>query len=161
MTTGEGGAEAATDLAIRKSIRVEAPVERAFDVFTRGIARWWPVETHSVGAMRDGSPPQELHLELREGGRFYEVSDGVEHTWGRVLVYEPPRRIAIEWRVNPASPATEIDVTFAPEDGGTRVDLVHRGWERFDDPGHATRSDYDAQAGWDAVLGRFAAATAV
>jgi uncharacterized protein YndB with AHSA1/START domain len=155
---GEESMDTATDLAIRRSIHVNATPERAFDVFTRGIYSWWPLETHSIGAMRDNTRPQELHLELRERGRFYEVTNGQEHSWGRVLTYDPPNRIVIEWHVNPENPPTEIDVTFTPEDGGTRVDLVHSGWERYDDPTHATRDGYDAQDGWTTVVARYAEA---
>ena len=81
-----------------------ASPERAFDVFTRGIASWWPLETHSIGAMR-GAPPQELHLELREGGRFYERTDGEERSWGRVLAYDPPRRDRDRVERQPREPA--------------------------------------------------------
>jgi uncharacterized protein YndB with AHSA1/START domain len=152
--------DTATDLAIRRSIHVDAPPERAFDVFTRGIESWWPLETHSIQGIRTGVRPQELHLELHEGGRFYEVTDGEEHSWGRVLVYEPPSRIAIEWHVNPENPPTVIEVTFTPEDGGTSVDLVHSGWERYDDPTHATRGNYDSENGWTTVVARYAEAVA-
>ena len=158
MTRGDAMTAAAEELAIRRSLTVEAAIERAFDVFTRGVASWWPLETHSMRASRDGLRPQELHLELREGGRFYERTEGEEHDWGHVLVYEPPRRIVIEWRVNPANPATEIDVTFTPQGDGTRVDLVHRGWERFGDPTHATRAGYGGDGGWTQVLARYGAA---
>ena len=49
-------------------------------------------------------------------------------------------------------------MTFTPEDEGTRVDLVHRGWERFDDPTHATRGEYDGNGGWTQVLARYTTA---
>ena len=32
--------------AVRSSIVVEAPIERAFSVFTEGIRSWWPPEHH-------------------------------------------------------------------------------------------------------------------
>ena len=150
--------EAMTDLAIRRSIHVKAPVDRAFDVFTRGIASWWPLETHSIRGMRTGARPQSLHLELREGGRFYERTDGEELSWGRVLTYDPPCRIEIEWHVNPENPATEVDVTFTADDGGTRVEVVHNGWERYADPAQATRAEYDSEKGWNTVLARYAEA---
>jgi hypothetical protein len=34
---------------IVKVITVNAPLERAFARFTREIARWWPLHSHSVG----------------------------------------------------------------------------------------------------------------
>jgi uncharacterized protein YndB with AHSA1/START domain len=157
MTDEEESMETTTDLAIRRSIHVKATPERAFEVFAAGIGNWWPLETHSIGAMH-GAPPQELHLELREGGRFYErTADGEERSWGRVLTCDRPRRIVLEWHVNPANPATEIDVAFTPEDGGTRVELAHRGWERFADPTE-TRASYVGENGWTTVLGLYAAA---
>jgi uncharacterized protein YndB with AHSA1/START domain len=119
---------------------------------------WWPLETHSIRAGRDDRAPEELHLELREGGRFYERTGGEEASWGKVLAYEPPHRIVLEWHVNPGNPATEIEVTFTPDGAGTRVELVHRGWERF--TSDKTRSGYASETGWTAVLGRFEEAAA-
>ena len=29
---------------VRKSVRVKAPVARAFDVFTSGLSRWWRLD---------------------------------------------------------------------------------------------------------------------
>jgi uncharacterized protein YndB with AHSA1/START domain len=150
--------ETTMDLAIRRSVTVNASVERAFDVFTRGIETWWPLATHSIHASRGEGAPQEVHLELREGGRLYERTDGEELSWGSVLACDPPRRIVLEWHVNPANPPTEIEVTFTSEGTGTRVDLVHSGWERFDDPAGATRADYGGENGWTQVLGLYAEA---
>ena len=52
---GEGNMETTTDLAIRKTIHVDASPERAFEVFTRRIGSWWPLETHALhpGEVRD------------------------------------------------------------------------------------------------------------
>jgi uncharacterized protein YndB with AHSA1/START domain len=148
--------ETMTDLTIRRSVTVAAPPERAFEVFTERMHTWWPLATHSVRGLRDGAPPAELHFEPRPGGRFYEKTGDEECSWGTVLVCEPPHRLVYEWHVNPENPPTEVEVTFTPEDGGTRVDLVHRGWERFpaDSP---TREGYDSETGWTTVLARFAA----
>jgi len=33
---------------IRREVLVDAGTETAFDVFTAGIGRWWPVSGHSV-----------------------------------------------------------------------------------------------------------------
>ncbi len=143
-----------TDLAIRRSVHVDASVEHAFEVFTRRIHTWWPLETHSIRAGREERAPEELYLELREGGRFYEKTGDEEASWGTVLAYEPPHRIVLEWHVNPAHPATRIEVRFAHDNGGTRVDLVHSGWEQF--ASDETRSNYASENGWTTVLGCFA-----
>ena len=152
----ETTADPATDLAIRRSVTVNAPVERAWDVFTRQMQTWWPLETHSIRAGREERPPEELHLELRPGGRFYEKTGDEEHRWGSVLACEPPHRIVFEWQVNPSKPVTEVEVTFTAVDDGTRVDLVHRGWEAMAEAAEEARSGYASDDGWNRVLGRFA-----
>lgn len=134
--------------AIHKTVRVEVPIETAFETFTRGIGSWWPVATHSVFKER----VRQLVLEERAGGRVYERSEGGEQAdWADVLVWEPPARLVLRWRVNPRRGPTEVEVRFAAEEGGTRVELEHRGWERIGD--QAGRADYEP--GWDAVLGRY------
>ena len=148
--------ETMVDLAVRRSVTVRASVERAFDVFTRGVASWWPLDTHSIRAARGGGRPEELHLEPRAGGRFYEKTGDEELRWGTVLECDPPTRIVIEWQVNPDRPATQIVVTFAAEDGGTRIELVHTGWERLGEVAHEARAGYGSDGGWAAVLRRFA-----
>jgi hypothetical protein len=58
--------------------------------------------------------------------------------------------------VNPANPPTRVDVTFSPVEGGTRVELVHAGWDAYLDA--TTHNGYASAEGWSAVLARFAAA---
>ena len=45
---------------------------------------------------------------------------------------------------------------FVPEGDGTRVELEHRGWERWGDEAAETRASYDS--GWDTVLAPFVGA---
>ena len=66
-----------------------------------------------------------------------------------MLACEPLHRFVLRWRVNPKRSPSEVEVRFKPENGGTRVDLEHRGW---DDP--EGRANYDT--GWDKVLGDYA-----
>lgn len=135
---------------VRRSVGVDCPLEEAFRVFTREIASWWPVESHSV----HGREVAEVVFEERPGGELYELASGGErHVWATVTAWEPPRRLVLEWVVNPERPATEVEVTFtAYDDGhGTRVELEHRGWGADD----ARRNGYES--GWELVLGRFAA----
>ena len=54
---------------VRKSVRVKAPVTRAFDVFTSGLSRWWPLD-HGVGK----KPIAKVVMEPRLGGRWLEIS---------------------------------------------------------------------------------------
>jgi uncharacterized protein YndB with AHSA1/START domain len=142
---------------VRRALTVDAPLETAFDVFTTGVSSWWPLETHSLGAKReDGVRAVSVHIEPRVGGRMYErLSDGTDGDWGEVAVWDPPDRIVIGWRLDPAGPATELDVRFTDEAGRTRVELEHRGWERLGERGPGARESYEE--GWPGVLDRFRA----
>lgn len=142
----------ATEIVVRRSVTVARSPEDAFRVFTEGIGRWWPLETHSVG--RDGRPAETAVMDRHEGGRFYErTGSGTEH-WGTILVWEPPSRVVISWELRPERPPTEVDVRFTPDGDGTRVDLEHRGFERLGDQAHEVAASYDG--GWSKVLGRYA-----
>ncbi len=142
---------AIADLTIRKSITVEAPIERAFHVFTERFGAWWPLASHSLG----GDNAETAILERRVGGRVYERQrDGTEAYWATVREWEPPHRLVLEWKVNPErTDATEVEVRFTAEGARTRVDLEHRGWERYADAPDAA-ADYDR--GWEVVLGSYA-----
>jgi uncharacterized protein YndB with AHSA1/START domain len=141
---------------IQRSVIVNRSVEDAFRVFTEGISKWWPLQTHSIEAMDRGGVPTEAVLEPREGGRLYErMSTGEEGYWGTITTWEPPHRVVISWKVNPEALApTEIDVRFTEEDGSTRVDLEHRGWERLGEKAAESRASY--ADGWKSVFGAYA-----
>jgi hypothetical protein len=67
-------------MVVRKSVLVACPAARAFEVFTREYARWWPFATHSIGE----AETQTVAFEAGVGGRIYErTRAGVEHDWGR------------------------------------------------------------------------------
>jgi hypothetical protein len=72
---------------IRRAILVQAPLEHAFRTFTDEIGSWWPVHTHSIGVMQDGSgAPVDVVMEPRVDGDLGEVAaDGARKSWGRVL----------------------------------------------------------------------------
>ena len=136
---------------VRKSITVDWKPEAAFRRFTDGIAQWWPLESHSVSESADAT----VRIEGRIGGRIYETGpDGVEHLWGTVTGWDPPRRIAFTWHPGqPADARQEVEVTFQPAGRGARVDLVHSGWEHLGEEADTMRAGYDS--GWDLVLGRY------
>ena len=140
---------------VQKRVRVACDIDQAFRTFTEDIGTWWPVETHSISAGEDGSnPPQAVVFEMAVGGNLYETAhDGRRCDWATILAYDPPRRIVLEWTVNPARPATEVEVTFTPDGDGTLVALEHRGWDRDVKQGAEWRSGYDS--GWVTVLGRY------
>lgn len=151
----------ATIEAVRKTVTVDCPPDHAFRVFTERLGSWWPLGTHSVSVMDDGSgAPETAVLEPRVGGRLYErTRDGRDCDWGRVLAWEPPGRLVLSWHPGrPESEATEVEVRFVPEGERTRVELEHRGWERLGERAAPAREGYDG--GWPAVLGAYVDATA-
>ena len=137
-----------------KSVVVALPLDDAFALFTERMGSWWPTATHSIG----GDKVTGVVFEAQLDGRIYETtSDGDEHDWARVLVWEPPRRFAMSWHPSPDSPAaTEVEVRFSQEGAATRVDLEHRFWERLGERAAEARADYDP--GWDYVLAQLIAA---
>ena len=143
--------ETITIAPVVKSVHVGCSVERAFEVFTREIGSWWPLDQHSLhpGEVR------EVTWEEREGGEVYETSTSGETAhWATVLAWDPPAGFRIAWRVDPDAMApTEVEVRFTAAESGTRVVLEHRHWERLGADAAETRSNYDG--GWDLVLGRY------
>ena len=122
---------------------------RAFDYFTRDIARWWPLATHSCAEENAAS----VAFEPRPGGRLVETArDGTEHPWGTVSAWEPGRRVAFSWHPG-RDPATAqwIEVAFRPNPAGTRVTLLHGGWESLGERAVASRDGY--LTGWRIVIG--------
>ena len=72
---------------IVRSVTVRCPLQRAFEVYTDGIGRWWPLDTHSV-AVGSGGKAVNAVIEPRAGGRMFEVqADGREAPWGTVDVW--------------------------------------------------------------------------
>jgi uncharacterized protein YndB with AHSA1/START domain len=133
---------------VRKTLTVPVSLEKAFRLFTVGIATWWPLATHSV---TEGNA-ETVIIEGRVGGRFYErTSDGKESLWGEVRVWDPPRRLVYSWHPGrPADTAQEVELRFSPAGSGTRVELEHRGWEVLGDNAVSTRDSYDK--GWNRVF---------
>jgi uncharacterized protein YndB with AHSA1/START domain len=124
---------------------VAADPATAFEVFTREIDAWWkqgPRFRPSVGGAG------LLRLEPGAGGRLLEhYADGSTFEFGRVKVWEPGQRLVFDLvgRDFAAGESTEVEVRFEPADGGTRVTVEHRGWDRFPD-GHPVRHGLGASA---------------
>jgi uncharacterized protein YndB with AHSA1/START domain len=150
------------DAPVRKTITVQTSAEHAFQVFTQGFDTWWP-RSHSIGA----SPLKKAIIETKAGGRCYQESmDGSECDWGKVLVWDPPRRFVLAWQLNAQwqyepdiTQASEVEVRFTPEaNGSTRVDLEHRHFERHGAGGRIVRASVDSANGWGGLLALFAKA---
>ena len=148
-------------VAVRQSVVVDAPPDRAFTVFTDGMSSWWPMDGYSIGS----GPMADAGIEPREGGRWYErAEDGSETEWGRVLAWDPPDRVVLAWQITPewkfdAGLHTEVEVRFTAEDDvRTRVDLEHRKLENYGELAEQMRAIFGSDDGWGGLLRRFAAA---
>jgi uncharacterized protein YndB with AHSA1/START domain len=141
---------------------VAMDAERAFGFFTESFGSWWPADYH-IGQ----AEMADAVIEPREGGRWYERGvDGTECDWGRVLVWDPPRRLVLTWQINghwqfdpEPGRASEIEIRFSP-DGPDRtlVELEHRHLDRLVDGRSIHDSIEQGGGGWSSVLDRFAAA---
>ena len=102
------------------NVVVELPIEDAFELFTRDMSSWWPLESHSVELEEATS----VEFEVRQGGRIYEIGgSGEHHEWGEVLVCEPPRKIVFTWRPGrPAESQQTIEVFFEADGDLTHVE---------------------------------------
>jgi uncharacterized protein YndB with AHSA1/START domain len=143
---------------IRKQLTVNAAQDKAFEVFTEGMGRWWNPE-YQIGT----EPFATTVLEPRQDGRWYERGEaGGECDWGRVLVWDPPERVVLVWQIShewqfDPNLHTEVDVRFVAEGPSrTRVELEHRGLEAFGDQGETMRGVFDSPSGWSGLLERFA-----
>ena len=153
MTTAT---DSTTEAPVRKSVLLKAIPPRAFQVFTEEFDAWWP-RSHHIGK----SPMKRAILEGRTGGRCYtEQEDGTECDWGRILVWDPPRRLVIAWHIthqwgyepDPAK-ASEVEIRFVPESGGmTRVELEHRNLRKHGEGWETMRKAVDSEGGWGMLL---------
>jgi uncharacterized protein YndB with AHSA1/START domain len=106
---------------ITKTVRLACSSEKAFALFTEHASEWWP-------ASRRHTQDVESSIRMVAGGRFWEQGrDGREVELGRVRIWDPPRRLVLDFFVGTdAEHPTEVTATFEPEGDGTRVTIDHR-----------------------------------
>lgn len=151
--------QAITAAPIRKTLRVRAPRQRAFDVFLGAMGRWWP-EEHSILK----APRKDVVIEPHANGRWYEIAeDGSEVQWGRVLVWDAPNRVVLAWQltfefVYDPDFETEVEVSFHAEGEETRVEFEHRHLDRYGAEGLARLAEMEMSMddGWGEILERYA-----
>ena len=150
----------AADTSVRASIEVQAPIERAFEVFTDDIGSWWDPTHHILEAEL-----AEMVFEPRVGGHVYDRGvDGSECRWARVLAYEPPYRVVFSWDVSTRwqletdhEKTSEVEVRFIAEGPErTRVELEHRNLERHGGGWEQMRDAVGSPGGWPAGMRSFA-----
>ena len=149
----------ASDTSVRTSVTVNAPVQRAFTVFTDEIGTWWDPDHHLIDAEL-----VEMVFEPRVGGTVYDKGvDGSECHWARVLEFEPPHRFVISWDISTEwkletdlARTSEVQVTFTEQGPDeTLVELEHRNLDRHGDGWEGMRDSVGSDEGWDSGLRRF------
>jgi uncharacterized protein YndB with AHSA1/START domain len=154
----------AAETSVGASVVVDAPIERAFSLFTEGIGTWWDPDHHLL----EGDLA-EMVFEPRVGGHVYDRGvDGSECRWARVLAFEPPDRFVISWDINPQwkletdhDMTSEVEVRFVAETPDrTRVELEHRNLDRHGEGWEQMRDAIGSPNGWGSGLRRFAEAAA-
>lgn len=150
---------------VRRSVTLSVSRDRAFAVFADEMGRWWPRENTFAKDAFAG-----VTVEPGAGGRWIERdAGGGEAEWGRVLVWEPPRRLVLTWQIAPdgtpepdPARASEVEIGFVAVGASTtRVELERRAFERHGEPGGTVwRNAMSSGEGWDKILARCAAETA-
>lgn len=139
-----------------RTIEVAVSPQRAFELFTGHMGKWWHAGHHIAA-----QPFADIVVEPREGGRWYEVdADGAETDWGKVLEWSPPGRLVLAWQLRADFTydpdfQNEVELTFAPAEGGTLVTLTHHNLHRFGAAAAAMAPSLSE--GWGMLLGLYAA----
>jgi len=123
--------------------------EEAFGAYTGRIGDWWdPRYTANADTL------ETLVIQPLVGGRvFGRHSDLGDDDWGEVAAWDPGRRVVHTFTLaqDRAYPS-EVEVEFAPEDGGTcTMRFAHGGW---------TDANADARpkfGDWPVILERYVA----
>jgi uncharacterized protein YndB with AHSA1/START domain len=145
---------------VRRQIVVEAPLERAFRVFTEEFGSFKPPD-HNLLSVEVA----EMVFEPRVGGYVYDRGvDGSVCRWARVLAYEPPNRVVFSWDISPQweletdlEKTSEVEVRFISETPErTRVELEHRNLERHGEGWEPVHEAVGGENGWPLYLSRFA-----
>jgi Activator of Hsp90 ATPase homolog 1-like protein len=139
--------------AVTATVEVALDPASAFEIFTEEIGRWWrpgPINWNDSGRAIG------IRIEPGVGGRWIEVYDeatGEGFECGRITVWEPGARFVFLYRdAGRAIDDTEVEVRFEAVDGGTRVTLEHRGWDKVS-PDIAGRKRETKRWGWASILG--------
>jgi uncharacterized protein YndB with AHSA1/START domain len=137
-----------TTLRLERMIPASPEILFALWVEPEQLVRWWAP---------DGYQPSVDALETRPGGRWrvrLRGPDGATPSMSGVYrIVEPPRRLAFSWAWDGEGGArgheSEVTVNFEAVPGGTRLVLVHQGFE-----GQHARDRHNN--GWSMALSQLA-----
>jgi uncharacterized protein YndB with AHSA1/START domain len=145
---------------IQRQIVVPATPERAFEVFTADMTRWWPSH-HHIGS----APIEEIVIEPHEGGRWYtRHEDATETSTGYVAAWEPPERVVLTWQIGAdwkydPTLVTTVEIRFVEEEPGrTRVELEHRDLDSYGPEADRMRQVFSEPGAWEGTLAAYAGA---
>ena len=155
------------EAVVRKEVRVNVPIHRAFSVFVEQMETWWPA-THHISK----TPFETIFVEPRVGGRWYERDgEGRLTDWGTVLAWDPPHRVTFSWHLGPGhdqpdwkcdpdiAKASEVEIRFTSEGPATTlVQLEHSKLERHGEGYEKLRDIFDGPGAWGHILGLYAKA---
>ena len=162
MVAGEASGDLLASLLLG-GLKVRWPQLNSFGIGgpkmgVHGFDAWWPRDQHILEA-----PLAKVVMEPRTGGRWYEVgTDGSQCDWGKVLVWDPPKRVLLAWQLTSQwkydpNFVTELEIRFIPAGAmQTRVELEHRNMDRYADQAAAMREALDSPQGWITHLTLFA-----
>jgi uncharacterized protein YndB with AHSA1/START domain len=146
---------------VRRELIVNAPIAKAFTVFTELFGHFKPPEHNLLQV-----PIAETVFEPEVGGHIVDRgTDGSECRWARILAYDPPHRVVFSWDIGPSwqveadlDRTSEVEVTFTAEtDDRTRVELEHRHLDRHGPGWESVRDGVGHDQGWPLYLDRYAA----
>jgi hypothetical protein len=142
-------------LVARAAADLAAPQAKAFEILTQQMGRWWPT-SFSI----NGSPIKAVVLEPTAGGRWYEEGeDGSQVEWGKVVAFEAPGRVVLNWKVGASYSFdpdldTELELTIVPTgSGASRLELAHRDLENYGEA--AATMQETMTSGWAHVVDSF------
>jgi uncharacterized protein YndB with AHSA1/START domain len=157
--------EVAKEAVVRKTVKVNVSVARAFSVFVENMEAWWPA-THHIAA----NPFQAIFVESRKGGRWFERdAQGNDCQWGYVLAWDPPHKVTLSWHLGPdwkfnpdVAHASEVEIRFTAESpSATLVELTHSGFERHGAGYEQLVATMNGPGAWDTTLAEYAKATEI
>src|SRR5690554_7699542 len=81
---------------VSERVTIRAPQTHVFGVFPGSLGEWWPREFTFSGHEFAAASIEHLN-----GGSWFEVDrSGTRTDWGEVVIWEPPARLVLSWRVS-------------------------------------------------------------
>jgi len=129
---------------ITQSIDITAPAERVWTALTheKNVEQWLGCFGYQA------RPGVVFYMQPDDRKRRKRNVEGATHC--ELLSLEPPERVAFSWFL-PGTPRTLVEIIVTRTQGGSRVSLVHSGWDQFDPS--AMRSLRDGlDGGWSGAV---------